>query len=152
MSQIATFKPIRILVVDDDPAFVEMAVFCLKGAGYDVSTAANGHEAMDLLERQDFDLAMIDLIMPHVDGFRLIAMMRSTPHMAAVPVLVISSRNDVRAFEEALTLGANAFLTKPLTWTLLPTQVRYVLQAQAGPRTPAAAATPPAIIRKATAG
>lgn len=132
MSRAPSLKATRVLVVDDDPMFTEMVLTCLAGAGYEVSAASDGVEAMHLLEQKEFDLAMVDLIMPNVDGFRLIALIRATPQIQDLPILVISSRHDVRAFEEALTVGANAFLTKPITWALLPTQLRYVLAQRRG--------------------
>ncbi len=118
----------RVLVVDDDPVFTGLATSCLQAAGYETATACDGVEALELLQQRSFDLAMIDLAMPRVDGFRLIGMMRSWPSLSRLAIMVISSRSDVEAFEEAYALGANAFQTKPINWELLPLQVRFTLR------------------------
>lgn len=118
----------RILVVDDDPVFTSLAASCLTAAGYEVDTACDGVEALELMQKKTFCLAVIDLAMPRVDGFRLIAMMRAWPSSSPLAIMVISSRIDVAAFEEAYALGANAFQTKPINWSLLPLQVRFTLR------------------------
>ncbi len=123
--------PPRALVVDDDPIFTTMAYSCLAAAGFETDTAGDGAEALALLEVGQFDIALIDLSMPRIDGFRLIGLIRSTPTLARLAILVISGRRDASAFEEALSLGANAFLTKPVEWLLLPVQARYALRSAA---------------------
>jgi CheY-like chemotaxis protein len=119
----------RVLVVDDDPIFTTMAASCLAASGFATGSACDGAEALELLERRPIDVALIDLAMPRVDGFRLIGLIRSTPALVRLAIVVISARKDAASFEEALALGANAFLSKPLDWILLPVHVRYALNA-----------------------
>lgn len=119
----------KVLIVDDDPVFTTMASSCLAATAFQPSIAGDGVEAIEMLETQPFDAALIDLAMPRVDGFRLISLIRNTPRLRRLGIMVISSSRDAEAFEEALALGANAFLTKPVNWPLLPVQVRYVLKA-----------------------
>lgn len=118
----------RLLIVDDDPVFTTAAAACLTSAGFEPKMAADGVEALELLERETFDGALIDLAMPRVDGFRLIGLVRNTPRLSRMAILVVSSRQDAEAFEEALCLGANAFQTKPINWRLLPVQIRYAIR------------------------
>ncbi|MDX2156807.1 MAG: response regulator [Hyphomicrobiaceae bacterium] len=117
----------RVLIVDDDPIFRTMAASCLSVSGLEAVGAGDGVEALDILDRQAFDLALIDLSMPRVDGFRLIGLIRGTPALARLSILVLSARLDIAAFNEALALGANAFQTKPIDWRILPLQARYLI-------------------------
>jgi CheY-like chemotaxis protein len=117
---------LRILVADDDPVFTTLASSSLAGAGFGSRVVRDGAEALDALQCDDFDIALVDLSMPRVDGFRLIAWVRSTPRLQYLPIIVLSARNDVAAIEEAYGLGANGYQTKPINWALLPTHIRYI--------------------------
>jgi DNA-binding response OmpR family regulator len=119
------------LLVDDDPIFVSVATSCLSGAGFVVGTASDGAEALERIGTEIYDLAIIDLVMPRVDGFRLISFVRAHPVVKQLPIMVVTSRNDVAAVDEAWSLGADAFHTKPIDWTILPAQIRYVLRTAA---------------------
>ena len=116
----------KILVADDDPLFTRLAASCLAGAGMTTRLASDGADALDALQMDDFDAALIDLSMPRVDGFRLLAWVRATPRLQFLPIIVLSARNDVQAIEEAYKLGANSFHNKPINWALLPTHIRHV--------------------------
>lgn len=117
----------HILIADDDPLFTRLAASCLVGAGSSVKLAGDGAQALDALQEADYDAALIDLSMPRIDGFRLLAWMRATPRLQYLPVIVLSARNDVQAIEEAYKLGANSFHTKPINWALLPIHIRHVV-------------------------
>jgi PleD family two-component response regulator len=78
-----------------------------------------------MLTSEDFDLSIVDLSMPRLDGFRLLALIRATPKLTYHPLLVATSRKDVKAIDEAFALGANAFQTKPMDWATLPAQLRH---------------------------
>lgn len=117
----------RVLVADDDPVFQALVQTNLVNAGHIVDAVSDGAAALDAL-RQAYDVAIVDLIMPRIDGFRLIALIRSTPQLEDLPIIVLSSRSDVAAVEEAYRLGANAFETKPVNWSLFPVHLKHVVQ------------------------
>ncbi|MEQ1647417.1 MAG: response regulator [Hyphomicrobiaceae bacterium] len=114
----------KILIVDDDPIFTATATTCLSGKGRTIVSADDGAEALMHLETAIFQLALVDLTMPRIDGFRLIAMLRATPRLRALKIIVVSSRDDSSAIEEATRLGIDGYLTKPVNWIDLRTQVR----------------------------
>jgi len=118
-----------ILVADDDPVFREVAATCLLNYGYDVGLASEGAEAMDMLLRESFDLAIVDLMMPRIDGLRLIALIRATPTLRALPILVITSEEDPSVRAEGMLVGANDYLTKPVDWRNLPSRAAALLDA-----------------------
>ncbi|HET8645599.1 MAG TPA: response regulator [Vicinamibacteria bacterium] len=104
----------RILVVDDEPALRELLGEVLAEAGYRVSTAGDGHEAMEALERVAPELVISDISMPGMDGYRLYAEVRARPRWVNVPFLFLSghgSEADVRAGRQ---LGVDDYLTKPV--------------------------------------
>lgn len=118
----------RILAADDDLIQLETMTACLSRLPADVTTTDNGSEAWDLLSRESFDLAVIDLHMPGLDGFGLINWLRQTPRTVDLPIIVVTSRNDPEAIEKAYAAGASSFVTKPVNWPLFAHQARFVMR------------------------
>jgi CheY-like chemotaxis protein len=119
----------RLLFVDDDPILREFAQVNLASAAAEVDVAADGVEALEALSRRRYDLLLVDLDMPRMDGFELLAHLRSDPATAHLPVVVETGREDVDAIDRAFRAGATAFVTKPLNWRLLTYQLRFTLRA-----------------------
>lgn len=124
MSDKRTSHAPRILVADDDPVFTCLATATLSASGFEVRVAADGVEALHLLDSERFDTVLVDLSMPRIDGFRLIALIRGTPRLAGLPILVVTMRSDAAADEEALRLGAAEILRKPVDWKRLTHRLR----------------------------
>ena len=103
--------PMRILVVDDEPAILRFLRTGLGAQGYIVSEVQSGQAALDALRRSAVDLVILDLGLPDMDGIEVIRQMRGAG--SALPVIVLSSRDDERAKVEALDLGADDYVTKP---------------------------------------
>jgi signal transduction histidine kinase len=123
-------QPVRMLVVDDDPILREFAVGQLSMPGGTILTARDGEEAWHILNTGDaFDLVLSDLEMPKLNGFGLVDRIRCSPRHAHLPVVVITSRDDMFAIDRAYEVGATSFVTKPVNWRLLGYQLRYVLRA-----------------------
>lgn len=119
----------RILFVDDDPILREFAQVNLASATAQVDVAADGIEALEMLGRRRYDLLLVDLEMPRMDGFELLRRLRDDPATAHLPVVVETGREDVDAIDRAFRAGATAFVTKPLNWRLLTYQLRFTLRA-----------------------
>ncbi len=118
----------RLLLVDDDPIFCELAGEILRAAGADVVVKRDGAEAIEYLEYEHFDLVVVDLIMPKVDGFRLISMLRHMHKTKDLPIIVVTSRRDQKAYRDTISMDISAYLTKPVNWSDLPNQVDRALQ------------------------
>ncbi|MEP6730823.1 MAG: sigma-54 dependent transcriptional regulator [bacterium] len=116
----------RILVVDDDRAFRLSTAALLRGDGYVVDAAADGASAMQTLKAQRFDLVVLDIRMPGIDGFGFVEALRVWGDH--VPVLMISGYGTVDAAVRALQLGADDFLTKPVEPDLLSARVSALLE------------------------
>jgi len=103
--------PLRILVVDDEPAILRFLRPGLMAEGYVVSEANNGRETLDLVRRKAADLLVLDLGLPDMDGLDIIRDIRAAGD--ALPIIVLSSRGDEAAKVKALDLGADDYVTKP---------------------------------------
>ena len=119
----------RLLFVDDDPILREFAQVNLASAAVTVDVAADGIEALEALKTRDYDLLLVDLEMPRMDGFELLTRLRADPVTAHLPVVVETGREDVDAIDRAFRAGATGFVTKPLNWRLLTYQLKFTLRA-----------------------
>jgi len=117
----------HILAADDDPIMREMMMARL-GDDLDVTCAENGEVAWEKLLKDHFDLAIIDLTMPKLDGFGLIRYLRQTPKTVDLPIIVATSRGDQNAIEQAFACGASGFVTKPVNWSLFKYNVQFALK------------------------
>jgi two-component system OmpR family response regulator len=101
----------RVLVVDDEPTIRELVADALREAGYVIDMAANGAEALQLMQRDAPHAIVLDLMMPSLDGSGFVALKRLNPRFAAIPVLIVTATYG--AYDAAERLGADACLTKP---------------------------------------
>jgi len=99
-----------ILVVDDDPEIVELVSIHLKDAGYRVKTAKNGIEALTFAERETPDLAIVDVMMPEMDGYTLTRHLREEWN---IPVLLLTARGELEDKERGFLAGTDDYVTKP---------------------------------------
>ena len=116
-------------MVDDDPILREFAAANLKSEKVSVVTAADGSEALHLLSRLEFDIALVDLDMPVMDGFELMGIVRADPALTHLPIVVATGRDDMESVDKAYAGGATSFVVKPLNWRLIEHQLSYVLSA-----------------------
>lgn len=122
--------PLQLLFVDDDPILREFALVHLSTEQARLTVAEDGEAALRRLRQStDYDLVLLDLEMPHVDGFEVLATMRADPRTADTPVIVVTGREDVSAIDRAFLAGATSFLVKPINWRLLSYQIRFVHRA-----------------------
>lgn len=121
-------KTHRILLADDDSIYLEIATTCLQSHGDHVISVDNGDDAWRRLKGESYDLAVIDIHMPKLDGFELIRSLRQTPRTVDLPILVTTSRRDKNAIEEAFSAGATSFVTKPINVSLFAYQVQLLLR------------------------
>jgi signal transduction histidine kinase len=121
-------EPVRLLIVDDDPLFREFATVHLATPVAGIETAADGQEAWDKLRDGAFDLVMVDIEMPGLDGYGLVERIRSDPNLCFLPVVMVTGREDIASIDRAYECGATSFVTKPVNWRQLSHQLRYVLR------------------------
>ena len=122
-----TDRPIHILAVDDNRMSRLKLARILEGWGYSVSRADGGRTAMDMLRSKAFDLVLLDILMPEVDGFQVLREMKDDAELQNIPVIVISGLEDMDSVDRCLAAGADDFLSKPVDPTVLQDHVRKLL-------------------------
>jgi len=122
----------RIYIVDDEPDMVELLATVLKGEGFEVETYTDGRAALARVLDEPPELLLLDLMMPDLDGFELLKLLRLDARGREVVVLVVSARTGHRAQLETLQLGANAYIYKPFSPRELVAQVRQLLAERGG--------------------
>ena len=106
----------RILVVDDSSLVRLYYRDALQKAGFEVEQAINGIEAMEKVLTQPFDLVIVDVNMPRMDGFSFLrALRRSAPDVATLPALIITTEASEQDIDDARVAGANFYLVKPVS-------------------------------------
>jgi len=118
----------NILVADDDPINLLLVKGVIEPLGHDIVTASGGEEARDLLARQDFDLLLLDLMMPDVDGLTLTKECRQDPRHKDIPIIIITAMSGKTELVKAFESGATDFLTKPFHSTELLHRIKAHLQ------------------------
>jgi len=115
----------RLLVVDDEDAILEFVSFNLRKEGYDVSTARDGDQALALADTRDFDLVILDIMLPGVDGFEVCRRLRAK---GDVPVLFLSARDTELDKVVGLEIGGDDYLAKPFGIRELQARVKALLR------------------------
>jgi two-component system, OmpR family, KDP operon response regulator KdpE len=118
-------KKVTILTADDDPQILRLVARNLQFEGYEVVTATDGQEALDHIESQRFDLAILDVMMPRLDGFTVCARVRE---FSSMPIIIVTARGQDQDKIRGLDLGADDYLAKPFSVEELLARVRAVLR------------------------
>lgn len=114
-----------ILVVDDDPAISRLLCANLKARGYEVITAVDGEEALEVMDREIVHLIILDIMMPGMDGVEVCRRIRE---WSRVPIIMLSARGDEKGKVNCLELGADDYLTKPFGVAELIARVKTALR------------------------
>ena len=123
---------VAVLVVDDVPENRDLLVRRLKRLGInEVEQAANGIEALAAIERRNFDLVLLDIMMPEMDGFGVLERIKENGRIHDLPVVVISALNEIEPVVRCVELGAEDFIFKPFNPTLLRARVLASLEKKA---------------------
>ncbi|MEI8145609.1 MAG: response regulator, partial [Alphaproteobacteria bacterium] len=124
----------RILVADDDPILCEFATVYLATPKTEIVTVPNGDDAWEKLRSGQFDIALVDIEMPGIDGFTLVERIRADATLKHLPVIMVTGREDAVSIDRAYRVGATSFVTKPVNWRQLSHQIRYVIRASRAER------------------
>jgi DNA-binding response OmpR family regulator len=119
----------RILVVDDDPILREFASVYLTTPMSTVALAPDASTALELLGQEQFDIALVDIDMPGMNGFELVECIRGQDKLRNLPIVMVTGREDIVSIDRAYAVGATSFSTKPVNWRQLSHQLRYVIRA-----------------------
>ncbi len=124
----ARTMPGRVLVVDDNATNRRLLAALLAADGQTVVHADSARAAMVALRAQPFDVVLLDIMMPDVDGFAMLAQVRADPALAETPVVMVSALHDIDSLVRAVDCGACDYLTKPVHASLLRSRVRACIE------------------------
>ncbi|WP_332696214.1 response regulator transcription factor [Halalkalibacter lacteus] len=116
----------KILIVDDEIQMQTLISFCIKSPNFDGKAVSSGQEAINLLEENHFDLMLLDIMMPGIDGFQVLKILNQ--RNMVVPVIILSAIGETDLIVEGLNLGAYDYITKPFEPKELVARVNSVLR------------------------
>lgn len=127
--------PKKVLIADDEPNIVTSLEYLMARSGYDVEVARNGEEALALVESFAPDLVLLDVMMPKRSGYEVCQKMRTRPDWAHIKIVMLSAKGREAEVSKGMSLGADAYVTKPFSNRELIAQVGALLGESAAPDT-----------------
>ena len=116
-----------LLVVDDNDVNRDMLSRRLEKQGYTVAVACDGRQALELMAVEDFDLVLLDIMMPEMDGFAVLDRMKSDPKLNDTPVMMLTAMNESRSVIRCIELGATDYIVKPFDMVALRNRITRCL-------------------------
>lgn len=104
----------KILIVDDEDDILEFVSYNLRKEGYQVLTASNGNDAINVAKEQIPHLIILDIMMPGMDGYELLESLKKKDPSGEIPVIMLTARNNMKDKEKAISMGATDYLIKPI--------------------------------------
>ncbi len=126
-------EPHRILVVDDQQEILDLTETVLTGGGYSITTALSGDAALGQLAREPFDLVLLDINMPGMDGWETLRLLRADEQLEDLAVVMFSVKGEMSDKVHSLQEGASGYITKPFLVDELIARVKRVLEARRPP-------------------
>jgi len=117
----------KILIVDDEPNIIMSLEYAFKKNNFEVFIARDGQEALNILQTEIPDVIILDIMMPNVDGYATIEFIKKEERLVNCKVLFLSAKNKESDIEKGMSLGANAYITKPFSVKKLLEQVNDLL-------------------------
>ncbi|MCS7214547.1 MAG: response regulator [Thermodesulfovibrio sp.] len=118
----------KVLIVDDDKTTRKMISLILKSKGYEVVTAENGIEALQILGLEKINLILTDMNMPYMDGIELIKQVRTNPDISNIPIVMITTEADEDEKRKAFDAGVDDYLVKPTNAEQINESIKKILK------------------------
>ncbi|RPH34493.1 MAG: response regulator [Bacteroidales bacterium] len=128
MSKDSTIQPSTILIVDDNPKNIQTLGVFLQTEGYQVEFAINGESALDWIKRATFDLILLDIMMPGMDGYEVCRIIKSDPKNQKIPIIFLTGKVDTESIISAFDLGAVDYIKKPFNQRELIARVKTQIE------------------------
>jgi DNA-binding response OmpR family regulator len=117
----------KILVVDDEPNVIKSLTFVLRKEGYDVSSAANGEDAMIKIQQSKPNLMFLDVMMPKKNGYEVCQEVKSNSSLSDIHIIILTAKGQEADREKGLNAGADEFMTKPFSPMMVVDKVKELL-------------------------
>ncbi len=121
-------KTSRILIADDNLPNCELLDAYLSGEGYEIFTAHDGQETLEMVEKCQPDIILLDIMMPKLSGYEVCQKLREDKKYSYIPILMVTALNETGDMEKAVNAGCDDFLTKPVNQIELKTRIRSLLR------------------------
>ena len=118
----------KILIAEDERDIRDLVAFTLRFAGYEVFTAANGEEAVELAPNVNPDLILMDVRMPRMTGYEACRIMKLNPDLKDIPIVFLSAKGQETEIQQGLEAGAEEYLLKPFAPDQLTSHVKTILE------------------------
>jgi len=122
----------EILIVDDEPNVVVSLQFLMEQQGYKVMAAERGEDALDLIYHYKPDLVLLDIMLPGIDGYEVCEIVRLNPDYRDIKIIFLTARGREEEIARGMSLGADAYITKPFSNADLVAQVKTILGKKSG--------------------
>jgi two-component system alkaline phosphatase synthesis response regulator PhoP len=121
-------KKANLLVVDDEDDILELLVYNLEREGYQVTGVKSGEEALDIIQAKDFDLIVLDLMLPGIDGLEVCKQIKSSNEAMQIPIIMLTAKGEESDVVIGLELGADDYVTKPFSPRILLARIKTILR------------------------
>jgi len=117
----------RLLIVDDNAMNRDILARRLQREGYQITTVDGAHRALELIDKERFDLILLDILMPDMDGYEMLEKLKSVDATKEIPVIMLTAVNEVESVKHCIDLGAEDYLIKPFNAVLLKSRIAATL-------------------------
>lgn len=102
----------KVLIVEDDPFIADVYVLKLESEGYSVETAEDGILGLEALKKKKFDVVLLDILMPNMDGFKVLEQIKKNPTISQTPVIILTNLSQKKDIQKGIELGASDYIIK----------------------------------------
>lgn len=117
----------RILIVEDEESLLKLETILLTVRGFEVIGAVTGKTAIDKIGVEKFDLVLLDIMLPDIDGFEVCRQVRQDPRTAAVPIIMLTGKKNQDDYERGVLCGADAYIVKPFKSAMIIDEISRLL-------------------------
>lgn len=118
----------RVLIVEDEESLLKLETILLTVKGFEVVGAFTGKMAMDKLASEEFDLVLLDIMLPDIDGFEVCRQIRKDERTARLPIIMLTGKKTQEDHDKGVLCGANAYLTKPFKSAMIIEEINAILK------------------------
>lgn len=122
----------KILIVDDNPSDLKVLEKLLIKKGFDVCQASDAYNALELMDKDKYDLVILDWMMPKINGLEILRTIRSNPALKLIPAIFVTSKNEAKDIKKAIDQGITDYLIKPLDPMILESKIAKILKREDG--------------------
>ena len=118
----------RILIVEDEESLLKLETILLTVKGYEVSGALSGNDALKKIAAENFDLILLDIMLPDIDGFEVCTQVKKNPRTSKIPVVMLTAKKNPDDLERGAACGASSYLTKPFKSAMIIEVIEKLLR------------------------